>query len=364
VNVKFAKRAAIATGIAALSFGLAMPVAQADPTPDPVTGSSFRELVGVGSDTTQDVMNGLGNAIADPDGDPASLLIASYDAVDPVTGAPNGTIVTRDGHAAVVRPNGSGAGVNALKADLDSGANNFDFARSSSKPTTAGSEGTWIPFALDAVTAAVSGSSTLPANFTTQQLQRAYNCEDPATGTALPAGSFPVIGGITVHPLVPQAGSGTRKFWAQQLGFNAVNLPACVSDVDKDGVAVQEHDGGSLKRTVAADNSEDIAPFSIAQFIAQTNSATTGVRDRRHGAQLRSIDSQAPIVSGALNTAFPITRDVYNVVPTANLAVPDITLAFVGANSQICQNTTVIQQFGFGAISDCGSTTLTGALAL
>ncbi|SEF94736.1 hypothetical protein SAMN05216223_102566 [Actinacidiphila yanglinensis] len=367
MNVKLAKRAAVAAGVAALSFGLAMPAAQADPGSDPVTGSNFRELVGVGSDTTQDVMNGLGAVVQDPDADPASLLIGSYDAVDPSTGAVHGTITTRAGHAAVQRPNGSAEGVNALAADINSGANNFDFARSSSKPTlpaSSGISGTWVPFALDAVTVAVSGTSTLPANFSLQDLTRAYNCQDPATGNALPSGQFPVIGGVTVHPLVPQAGSGTRKFWASTLGFNATTLPSCVKDTDKDGVAVEEHDGGSLKRTVAANGSEDIAPFSIAQYIAQTNSAQTGVRDRRHGAQLRSINNAAPIISGALNDQFPVHRNVYNVFQTSRLTEPDIAQAFVGSTSDVCANSDVIKEFGFGTISDCGDVSLTGALQL
>ncbi|WP_157856296.1 type 2 periplasmic-binding domain-containing protein [Actinacidiphila yeochonensis] len=363
--MRIAKRAAVAAGVAVLSLGLALPVAQADPTTDSITGSSYRELVGVGSDTTQDVLNGLGNAIGDPDFSPASLLIASYDAVDPSTGAVHGSITTRDGGPAVQRPNGSAEGVNALAADIQSGAGNFDFARSSSAPDATGTTGTWIPFALDAVTVAVSGSSTLPTNFTKTQLQRAYNCEDPTTGTALAAGQFPVINGVTVHPLVPQAGSGTRKFWASTLGFNANTLPSCVSDVDKDGVAVEEHDGSALKRTVAANGAEDIAPFSIAQWIAQSNSSTTGVRDRRHGAVLRSVDSKLPVVNGELNTAFGITRDVYNVVATSRLADADIAYAFVGTGSQVCLNSAVIEEYGFGSLgSACGSTTTKGALSL
>lgn len=367
MNVKLAKRAAIAAGVAALSFGLAMPTAQADPGSDPVTGSNFRELVGVGSDTTQDVLNGLANEVQDPDLDPASLLIASYDAVDPATGAVHGNITTRAGHSPVQRPNGSGEGVNGLAADITAGTNNFDFARSSSAPSHPASDGisgTWVPFALDAVTVAVSGTSTLPANFTTQQLTRAYNCQDPATGNPLAAGQFPVIGGVTVHPLVPQAGSGTRKFWAATLGFNATTLPSCVKDTDKDGVSVEEHDGSSLKRTVAADGAEDIAPFSIAQYIAQSNSAVTGVRNRIHGAQLRSIDNVAPVVSSKLNTSFPIRRDVYNVFQTSRLTEPDIAQAFVGPNSDVCASTDVIQEYGFGTLTDCGSTSVTGALIL
>ncbi|WP_069465923.1 hypothetical protein [Actinacidiphila rubida] len=352
--MKFAKRAAVIVGATTLGAVLVAGTAQADPT-------EFRELNGAGSDTTQDVMNGLGKVIVDPNNTPAHLLIASYDAVNPTTGVAHECIVVRSGHACITRPNGSGEGIAALKSDIASGLGNLDFARSSSGVTDASDASlTWIPFAKDAVTLAKSATSTLPANVTTQQLQRAYNCQNETTGAALPAGTFPTINGVTVHPLVPQSGSGTRKFWASKLGFSATSLPGCVSDVAKDGSQVEEHDGGALQRTVAADGSEDVMPFSIAQWIAQSNSATTLVRDRRHGAVLESVDGTAPTVSGALNTAFPINREVYNVVATSRLSEADIKLAFVGSTSKVCSNSTTITTFGFGTVTDCGATTLTG----
>lgn len=370
MNVKFAKRAAIASGVAVLSLGMIAPMAQADP---PVTTpQTFRELVGVGSDTTQDVVNGLGNVIVDPNNSPSHFLIASYNAVDPVTGVAGGNIVTRSGHAAIVRPNGSGAGVTALANDIASGANNLDFARSSSGPSVTTGNGTWIPFAVDAVAPAVKAGSTLPGDFTLTQLQRIYNCQDPATGTALAAGAFPVIGGVTVHPLVPQPGSGTRKFWASTLGFSATTLPGCVSDHALNGTSVEEHDGSGLQRTVAANGSEDLAPFSIAQWIAQANHTNTGspadVIDRRHGALLRTVNSVATTTGtpAVLNTSFPIKREVYNVFLTTRLTETDIKNAFVTTTTttaKVCANTATINLYGFGTDSNCGSTVLHGPIA-
>ncbi|MFI0724531.1 hypothetical protein [Streptomyces sp. NPDC021224] len=366
--VKFAKRAAVVAGATTLAAVMVAGTAQADPT-------EFRELNGVGSDTTQDVLNGLSGKIVDPNNSPAHLLIASYDAVNPTTGAAHECIVLRTGRTCptgggITRPNGSGEGIAALNADIASGAGNIDFARSSSGVSVAGTNLTWVPFAEDAVTLAVKTGSTLKTNVTfaptNSDLKRVYNCLD-ASGNPLPAGQFPTINDasgnpVTVHPLVPQTGSGTRKFWAQKLGFDPVNLPSCVSDHAKNGAQVEEHDGSGLQRTVAADGAEDIVPFSIAQWIAQSNSTTTKVRDRRNGAVLESVDSASPTTGSpaVLNTAFPINRDVYNVIKTTRLTETDIALAFVGATSKVCTNTATIQLYGFGLLTHCGDTTLTG----
>ncbi|MEW2519612.1 hypothetical protein [Actinacidiphila alni] len=373
MNVKFAKRAAIVVGTATLGVAVVTGTAQADPP----TGV-HRTLVAVGSDTTQDVLNGLGNKIADPNpvGSSDGNLIASYDA----TGSAQ--IATRDsGCQTVTRPDGSGAGVNALRADVAAGTHCIDFARSSSAPNTTGGF-TFIPFAVDAVTAAVKTGSTLPAALTFSatastnaqkaqfDLNRVYNCLDTA-GNPLASGQYPTINGVTVHPLVPQAGSGTRKFWASTLGFspNAPLLP-CLSDVAKNGAAVQEHNGNALQRTIAADNSEDIMPFSIAQHIAQGRSLP-GVTDRRNGAVLESVTvgstTFAPLSGTNLNTSFPVKRDVYNVLPNARVTGETlIRNTFVTTSTHtanICTakfgstSTTVINQYGFGTAANCGDAT-------
>ncbi|MFF7156553.1 hypothetical protein [Streptomyces sp. NPDC008139] len=361
MNVKFAKRAAIVVGTATLGVTIVAGTAQADPA-----AGVHRTLVAVGSDTTQDVLNGLGNKIADPNptGSSDGNLIASYDA----TGS--STISTRDTTcASVTRPDGSGAGVNALRADIAAGSHCIDFARSSSTPNATG-QFTFIPFAVDAVTAATATTTNLPANFTylaggssltnaqkaTSDLTRVYNCLDTA-GNPLPAGTYPTIGGVTVHPLVPQAGSGTRKFWASTLGFNATTLPSCVKDTAANGAAVQEHNGSALQ------GPNDLMPFSIAQHIAQGRSLP-GVTDRRNGAVLKTVNSTAPLnASGNLNTAFPVTREVYNVIPDSRVTGETlIKNTFVGSASKVCtakydSTTTVINKYGFGTDANCGNAT-------
>lgn len=350
MNVNFAKRAAIVAGTAALGVVVVAGAAQADPP-----AGVHRTLVGVGSDTTQDVLNGLSNAILDPNptGSSDGYLIASYDA----TGT--SAIATRDsGCQSVVRPDGSGAGVKALRDDIAAGTHCLDFARSSSAPNANG-QFDFIPFGVDAVTLAVKSGSTIGGNVTLADLKHAYNCQD-STGAALPAGTFPKLNGVTVHPLVPQSGSGTRKFWASTLGFNATTLPSCVSDVAKNGASVQEHNGNALQRTAAADGAEDVMPFSIAQYIAQGR-GISGVTDRRNGAVLETIGGVSPTnASGNLNTAFPINREVYNVIPHTRVTESLIKDTFIGANSEVCTalfsgSTSVINEYGFGTDTNCGA---------
>ncbi|MFC5799721.1 hypothetical protein [Streptomyces formicae] len=317
MNVKSVKRAGVVLGAAALGVTVLGAPAQADPA-----AGVFRPVVAVGSDTTQYVMNGIGAA---------GGTIASYDA----TGS--ATIDTRAAAGvcdAVARPNGSSAGINALNADT---ADCIDAARSSRLPNnTSTTDLSWYRFALDGVTAAVRNDSGLVAHsFTKAELQSIYKCETTE------------VDGITVFPLLPQAGSGTRTYWAGEMGISATTPPSCVKDVDADGVAVQEHDGSALKRE------GDITPYSIAQYIAQGN-GLAGVPDRRADAELVAVDGVAPIVSNTLNTAFGIKREVFNVIETARVGEANLVKAFIGSTSDSC-NSSVITTYGFGTLSNCGT---------
>ncbi|WBB63555.1 substrate-binding domain-containing protein [Streptomyces sp. WMMC500] len=333
VNIK---RAAVALGAAALGVGLMGAPAQADPP-----AGEYRQLVAVGSDTTQDVLNGIGSVVEDLDGTPSDLLIASYDATGP------SPIKTRPVNCEIPRPNGSSAGITALRNDIDAGTNCIDFARSSREPNTAGSLLTFVPFALDAVAPAVRSNSPMAGHdFDLAELQGIYQCE------------IDTVEGVAVTPLLPQAGSGTRSFWAGQMGIDANDPPDCVSDVNGAGQPVQEHDGRALTRT------SDIAPYSIAQYIAQTNSAQTGVEDRRGAAVLQTIDGAQPVVGGQMNAGYPINRDVFNVFQTTRLGQADINRVFTGSDAELCTTGSAAAQqralFGFAASPNCGQTDLTG----
>lgn len=333
----------------AAAFGAALAIAAAG-TPafaDPASPTDYRVLAGVGSDTTQDVMNGLAESITDADG---AKLIASWD-------ARGHSPITTKSNCSIARPNGSGAGRAALKLSETPGsasAGCVDFARSSSSTSfVPDGTGTWIPFAVDAMTYAVNENSPLPRNLTTVQLERIYKCLDTE------------VDGVPVTPLLIQSGSGTRSFWLSAVGITEAEIAAgdypCLQSL---GNTVQEHDG-----TVLADHNEYLLPFSVAQHIAQGNNGTVvdgvtvKVLDRRGPSVLGSVDGIAPkTAEGTLNTELPYRRDVYNVVPTADLGVPVIDEVFTGDDSAICARSKVIQAYGFGLSEFCGSTDLTGNL--
>ncbi|MFC9591012.1 hypothetical protein [Streptomyces sp. NPDC056944] len=322
MNVKSRARIGAALGVAALGLGVALaPAAQADP--NPVT--QYRTLAGVGSDTTQDVVNGLGNVVVNALG---QKVIASWDA----TGT--ATIKTKATGCVINRPNGSSAGIDALRNAVDTNSGCLDFARSSRGPAdTSTTDLTWIPFAKDAVSWVKRSDSALPNDLTAAQLKAIYEC----TTTSL--------NGVALTPILPQANSGTRQFFLASIGVTAPG--ACVQQ------GVQENDGTVL------DTAGDIAPYSVAQYTAQEKAVVT---DRRGAAVLGSVGTVAPRnADKTLNLSFPFTRDVYNVVPTAKLTNATISSTFVGSSSKVCAAGTTIAGYGFGTLGTaCGATSVKG----
>ncbi|MFB8772530.1 hypothetical protein [Streptomyces broussonetiae] len=331
MNVKSSAKVGAVLGAAALGLGILSSPASADPTP--VT--DYRQLAGVGSDTTQYVMNGIGDVATNTNG----KIIASWNA----TGS--ATVKTRaTGCDSVARPNGSSAGINALNADLDNpSVDCVDFARSSRGPAdTSTQDLTFIPFAKDGVTYATDLGSTVPTNLTKAQLTSIYtNCTYTNASGAT----------VTVQPLLPQSGSGTRAFWLTALGLSESQVGSCVVQ------GAQEHDGTAIT------SGNQLMPYSIAQWIAQ-GKGFSDVPNRRGESRLRSINGLAPTTGSgtalALNTGFDseFLRDVYNVVPTARLGNAVVAETFVGSTSKVCAASSTITNYGFGTLSTCGSTSI------
>lgn len=327
VNVTSRVRAGAVVGAVALALGaFAAPAAIADPP-----AAEYRTLAGVGSDTTQDVVNALGNVVLDASG---NKIIASYDA----TGS--ATIKTRPTGCVINRPNGSTAGITALAADVaDPAVDCVDFARSSRGPKTTGTVLTWIPFAKDAVSVAVRTDSAVYAagaqDLSTATLKSIYQC----TTTTL--------NGVPLTPLLPQIGSGTRSFFLEKLNLTDAQVGSCVDQ------SVQENNG------VALNSAGDIAPYSVAQYIAQVSGTVADI----HGTtDLIKVNGTAPYTSSfTLNTGFSYARDVYNVVPSAKLTDATVASTFVGASSKVCAAASTITAYGFGSLgTSCGTTTLKG----
>ncbi|MFF2850656.1 hypothetical protein ACFVT5_30645 [Streptomyces sp. NPDC058001] len=320
------KIAMAATGAALIAVTVGS-TANAEPTGTP----TYRQLAGVGSDTTQDVMNGLSQAVTIN----GTKVLGSYNAV----GAP--TITTKDpavnNKCAIARPNGSGAGRTALVNSLQAGDGCLDFARSSSLNLAAASPGlTYVPFGVDSVTYAITPSSVLPRKLTLADLKAIYHCDPNYVGTGP---------NFSVNALLPQAGSGTRSYWMSQVGITEADVTAgvypCVKD-KKGSTPIQEHDGRVL-------DDKSIVPFSTAQYIAQ--GAT--VADVRGRAILGTIDGKSATV---LNSDFGIKREVYNVIPTSKIGTAPWSTVFTGSGSLICKQADVINNYGFATNPNCGDT--------
>ncbi|MFC7262605.1 Ig-like domain repeat protein [Streptomyces lutosisoli] len=351
--------AMVAAAVVSGTLVLASP-ASADPTP----AGTFRQLVGVGSDTTQDVLNALagdevnGKSYATTAVKAGDAGLASYDAIEPVTGSTTSNIQTRTGGPSFLRPNGSGKGRLALSMSLtgdkfpdSSGVSikgQVDFARSSSGPSTSGTAFTYIPFARDAVGVAVRGSAL--NTLTVDQLHDIYS------------GSLTEVNGQTVHPQIPQSGSGTRKFFLAAIGLTDATLSPNVP-------AVQENQANDALTQDGA-----LVPFSVGSWIAQINDvapdhSTTAAAAGAHLASVQlpgdtGATSPVTTVNGKLtpvggyyeNATFG--RDVYNVVPSRAIdptgvffdkALYDVFVTNGTHEAALASDTaeTVIASFGF-----------------
>jgi hypothetical protein len=397
-------------GLASLVLAQTGP-ALADPT---VT------LVAVGADTTQDVFNQFaldagGNLIGSYDAT-NPVTNAVHEIITPVDGSAGV-------NCSFARPNGTNEGVANLRLALNPATTNggsavapvagqgcVDIARASSGPGSLQSNTgsiVYVPFALDAVggatgpttctpstlcpsftadiinatTGAVTTQTVTPSptaittanDFTMTDLVNLYtNCDTVTEGgvTYWPLGSTVTkpAGAVTIDLYIPQPGSGTRSFWASTLGFNATTPPACDFDVIQGGplagqdALVEQNDG-----TVVASDPNGYVPFSVAQWISQRN----GHSDRRHDAVLTDLTpnggttpvspfSNGNPATGALNTSFPITRDVYNVVSYARVTNPSDPLYGLLNNANpagafVCSDASQILSYGFALVpSICG----------
>jgi hypothetical protein len=321
---------AAAAGAGVLSLALAtLPLAQADPIGPP----QYRELAGMGSDTTQTLMNALAEIVTVN----GTKVIGSYDAIGSTTVATKSTAAC----AAVPRANGSSAGRDALLKSLQASDGCLQFARSSSSRGTFTSTPsmTWIPFATDALTFAVRGDGDVPRELTKAQIVAIFKCEVP-----------------TIQPALVQTGSGTRSSWLSYVGITEAQIAAgtykCLVP-EKDGGTFpgnlpQEHDGRELKKN-------QIMPYSAAVYQAQLYGTAP---DRRGRSVIGVVDGIVPTI---INTGFGNLRDVNNIIPTAKVTDTNSTeyKVFVGKDSLVCKAKPQINLQGFGDLKDaskCGDT--------
>lgn len=373
-----------------------MTAASADPT---------RPYAAVGSDTIQDVWNGLTNDFGAPIPSVASWNAFAQGSTAEDTGS---LIQTKTLTPWFPRPKGSGNGQRALSAVWDlayagtwpaSGTNAtdlngwsnadvdtpVDFARSSGGPATAGTDLSFMPMARDAVSVAYKPSGAFDnVNFSAAEIAAIFgkNCTDTGNvtfagctqGGATTAGTTVSYNGVTIRPRLPQSGSGTYEFF-NNATFG--NLTSVGLQVDTAGNTLEEN------RTTTLPNAGDVICFSAAQWIAQERGVTNpqGLAPTAAGIKLASIGGAAPVTGtgasaapgalygtkvGSNYTVVPTgavgvyNRDVYNVVPTSFLTgttkqttLANTILGAGGLNSGAAR--TIIGSYGFGTISYLGN---------
>ncbi|GIH19837.1 PstS family phosphate ABC transporter substrate-binding protein [Rugosimonospora africana] len=351
------KRMLFVAGAALAAIGISAAQAMADAPTTPRTV----DIVGTGSDTTQFELDQQSTDYNAAHPLPAPQLY-SWDAVG------SSPIIEKDGCTSRPRPNGSGAGITELEANLksttDSSAFCVDYARSSRGPqATDPTSIVFLPFAIDAVTWSANSGGNAVANLSTDQLNAIYSCDASLLGTGHTGPvTWNEVGGTStaaIVPVIPQSNSGTRAFFLQSIGNTA--LGTCVKGQDN---TVEENEGDNAIFS-GADAANIVFPYSVAVYLAQT--------EHNHGAGdqgtmvLKSADGASPTtVDGGttvINSDFDLVRLVYNVVRNAGTAaapaVPsylqgvfgDGTGAVAGA---ICNDQSAITDFGFLPFANCG----------
>lgn len=376
---------------------------------DPAYASTAANMVGVGSDTIQDVFDAYTGA----DPYPAftntatqksnffvplhaagtnNAVVSSFDAI-PAGGSASapGCITTKLGGPSFDRPNGSSNGINALLATtgttgweasaattctnaLVNVQGQIDFARSSRGAKTTGTTLTFIPMARDAVSFAYFDHSTgVVSSLTTAQLNSLYSSP---TGTI-------TVGADTVKACLMQSGSGTRSFWESAIAVTDAQADAAATAAGCNG---QEENGGNSFYTFAsglAAGTDAVIPFSAASWISQANGTAL---DRSATARTGGVDLGS-ITDGTTALGKPYTgtgsalspsatfyasatygRDTYAVVLTNKItgftASKSLQGLFAGSTAAICQTdaANTRTQYGFLAPTRaCGDTSVTGA---
>ncbi len=254
-------------------------------------------------------------------------------------------------------PNGSSAGKTALANAAAAGSGSVDLARSSS-PRSASDPSTfqYYAFAKDGVSwAASSTGAGAGVTLTLDQLRGIYSGAitnwNQVGGTNTP---------IAVY--LPQAGSGTLSFFTNTvLGFDPTTKPVTIK-------RFQENEGNTIQ---AGDQSSAIAPYSVAQWVAQGNGVVSDKRAGFFEGTLTGAGSDGAPVSGSAPNYAPAFADgflgarfVYYVLDTRSPS-HDAALNAVGFDSSgpspLCNGSLAgtLSQYGFKPLAPVNGVTCT-----
>jgi ABC-type phosphate transport system substrate-binding protein len=387
--VRIVSKLLVAATAAAAIAAMAATPALADP-PSGVTPKPT-DVVGVGSDTVQNVMDQFS---VDYNKTHSTGKLYSWDALNPTTGAMGDPIQLKSGsgNCLTPRPDGSSAGITALENTLTTtgGKPCIDFARSSRGPaSTDPATITFINLAGDAETYWTQPGSHAPKNLTTAQLTGIYNC----TIT-----NWSQVGGSSapIEAFLPQNGSGTRAFWLSAIGLTAPG--SCVStSATRAGAAgandntLQENQGvapilnknkadiivGGSTGKFIAERFHSASCGTVAQCFADPTNCHPTATQNKFGCNtsgtmvLNSINGTKPTLGTGTGTVInpaytaTFTRLLYEVVnqPAGNGTIPANLKPYFGPTGFTCNSLTSrkdLKAYGFlvlpkgGGPGQCG----------
>lgn len=376
----------VGAAVVATSVMTAIGPALADP-PSGVTPKPT-DVVGVGSDTIQNVMDQFSH---DYNKSHSGTKLYSWDATNPKTGAIGDSIRYKRGCTKEPRPDGSSAGVAALATNnggKTSGHPCIDFARSSrdrasTDPAFAPGGIAFVTLAGDAETYATQPHSNAPSNLSTAQLKAIYTCK---------VRNWKQVGGKRgkIAAFIPQPGSGTRAFFLAALGIT--DPGNCVSDVKG---TLEENEG--VNPALNKNKANVVIGYSIGKWIAEKfhsakclntacKAATSGKNKGKicvpkSGQNLFSCDTHGTMVLNSLNKTKPtvgtgkntkinpkftpgFTRKLFEVVHYSTAKgnvhhIPPYLTKFFGPKGYVCTSKTAKQDllnYGFIVLSGCGAT--------
>jgi len=272
---------AVAGAALALAVGGIQP-ASADPDNGnpgtPPAGKNANQIYAtVGADAFAELTN---NIAVNYNGEtPApTRVIASYDAINPVTAVAGENITTKPG-CTIARPNGANAGITALtlnqKSTVDTNEYCIDFVRSSRAKGAAAAEQnlTFYAQSRDAVSYAVIGNAYAPTTpLSTTQLKDIFECTTR---------DWSQVGGQAgaIHLYLPPSTAATYTFFLQAIGSSLTNVQAGCAGLPTVFVG-QQNDGQSING-----DPQGILPYAVTKWAAQGNGAP-GILDLRGGAHI------------------------------------------------------------------------------
>lgn len=393
----FSKATIGLAAVATMGFGLVVPAANATAVAltatqeDPTTSTNLNSapigpntLVGVGSDTIQDVEYGISQDLGtQPDG---TSNLATWTATGTTA------LTYRSGGIAPAHPNGSGPGYTALKESLGivpAGADgvargDIDYSRASGTQGTpqSGTTGvvTEIPFAIDSISFAAPASSPfLLSNsgkgLTVQNLSDIYSGAVNEINTTTGALQKETVDGTAdagfepIQAFLPKAQSGSRQFFLKQLSvvpgtgvtlgtnkgdsFGSTAEPTAGTAYVGSGLPgsptaqVVEHDATVL--SAAGSGVAAIAPFSGAKFIGYGNGVIADPSGQTAGTGYVLVPFDS-VVGGSAHAVLPytgsagsyapnpayrtdgtegtstLTREVFNIVATRAIQNPNASV--------------------------------------